>query len=81
MCEPQVWGRASNVVRVGHLFFSDQPDAVTLNIAQEKSLSLVINLQDPAEFQWNEKTVGLDYYNIPLFTQDNSLNPRANKQA
>jgi protein tyrosine phosphatase (PTP) superfamily phosphohydrolase (DUF442 family) len=44
----------------------------------------VINLRDPAELHWDEKNAvkeaGLDYYNIPLFTQDNSFNPLAIKQ-
>jgi rhodanese-related sulfurtransferase len=84
VCEPEAWGGASNVVRMGHLFLSDHPDAVTISIAKGKGISLVINLCNPAEFHWDEKSAakeaGLDYYNISLFGLDGSFNPPAIKQ-
>ncbi|MFQ3237546.1 MAG: hypothetical protein ACI9C4_003135 [Paraglaciecola sp.] len=39
---------------MGYLFFSEQPDATTFNIAEGKGLSLVINFRHPAERRWDE---------------------------
>lgn len=84
LCQPQVWGAAKNVVAVKHLYISSQPDAVSLDIAVEKGVETVINLRNPEEFSWDEKKAvhqaGLNYYNIPLSSSDESFDPVAINQ-
>jgi protein tyrosine phosphatase (PTP) superfamily phosphohydrolase (DUF442 family) len=68
--EPQVWGAASNVVGVKHLYLSAQPDQVTLKMAIKHGVGVVINLRDPNEQDWDEDSaaasLGLTYYNLPI---------------
>ncbi len=68
--EPQVWGAASNVVGVKHLYLSAQPDQATLDMAIEQGIGVVINLREPNEQDWDERAAatsrGLTYYNLPI---------------
>jgi protein tyrosine phosphatase (PTP) superfamily phosphohydrolase (DUF442 family) len=68
--EPQDWGAASNVVGVKHLYLSAQPDQVTLKLAIEHGVGVVINLREPNEQDWDENgaaaSLGLTYYNLPI---------------
>ena len=84
VCEPEVWGAAKSVVQVKHLYLSSQPDAESFDIAHKKGVSVVINLRDPAESQWDEKKAAeqakLDYYNVPISGQGQSFDPEAIKQ-
>ncbi len=68
--EPQVWGAATNVVSVKHLYLSAQPDLAALLTAVEQDVGVVINLREPDEQEWDEKaaatSLGLTYYNLPI---------------
>jgi len=68
--EPVVWGSASKVTRVGRLWLADQPDEVGLQQAREHDVSVVINLREPGELSWDERTavesLGMTYYNVPI---------------
>jgi protein tyrosine phosphatase (PTP) superfamily phosphohydrolase (DUF442 family) len=68
--EPQVWGAASNVVGVKHLYLSAQPDQATLKMAIKHGVGVVINLREPNEQDWDEDSaaasLGLTYYNLPI---------------
>ena len=59
----------SNVTHVGRLWFAGQPDAETLRKAKENGLRVVLNLRDPAESEWDERSavegLGMVYYNVP----------------
>ena len=50
----EVWGGATNVVGIKHLFFSDQPDTATFIEARDRGIGVVISLLEPAEFDWDE---------------------------
>jgi protein tyrosine phosphatase (PTP) superfamily phosphohydrolase (DUF442 family) len=67
---PYVWGSAKNVTRLGHLWFSAQPDAVGLAAARDAGVEVVIDLRDPSERGWDEALVveglGLVYHSVPV---------------
>jgi protein tyrosine phosphatase (PTP) superfamily phosphohydrolase (DUF442 family) len=69
---PFTWGAVSNVTHVGRLWFAGQPDAETLRKAKENGLRVVLNLRDPAESEWDERSavegLGMVYYNVPVQT-------------
>ena len=75
----QTWGQAENVTKLKHLYFSDQPDTVALDMAKENGVVAVINLRGPKEMTWDEQAaaeeLGLKYYNIPLMTASPSFDP------
>ena len=78
---PETWGGVDNVVRVRHLYFSGQPDDETLRVAQEKGVTTIINLRDPSESAWDEKSaveaLGLHYVNVPVRHGSNTLDSAA----
>jgi protein tyrosine phosphatase (PTP) superfamily phosphohydrolase (DUF442 family) len=67
---PFTWGAVSNVTHVGRLWFSGQPDTETLREARENGLRVVLNLRDPSESEWDERSavedLGMVYYNVPV---------------
>lgn len=67
---PFTWGGTSNVTHVRHLWFSGQPDQAALERAKAEGIGVVINLRDPSEFDWDEKSavesLGMTYYNVPI---------------
>lgn len=67
---PFTWGAVSNVTHVGRLWFAGQPDAETLRKAKENGLRVVLNLRDPSESEWDERSavedLGMIYYNVPV---------------
>ena len=67
---PFTWGGVSNVTGLSHLWFSGQPDAAALERAKAEGITVVINLRDPSEFDWDERSavesLGLTYYNVPV---------------
>ena len=77
--EPQVWGAASNVVGVKHLYLSAQPDQATLKTAIEHGVGVVINLREPNEQDWDEEgaatSLGLTYYNVPITRGGSGFDP------
>ena len=79
--EPATWGASDNVVQLRHLYFSEQPDAETLRIAQSRGVTTVINMRDPGELDWDEKAAaeaaGLQYINIPIAKQASSFDAAA----
>ena len=68
--EPMTWGAADNVVQVGPLYVSRQPDVATLEAARDAGVTTVINLRGPDEMDWDEaaavRALGLQYYNVPI---------------
>lgn len=68
--EPEIWGAAKHVTKLRHLYFSDQPDEDALQIAKERDVKIIINLREPAEYEWDEenasKSLDLTYYNVPI---------------
>jgi protein tyrosine phosphatase (PTP) superfamily phosphohydrolase (DUF442 family) len=67
---PFTWGAVSNVTHVRHLWFSGQPDEEALRQAKENGVEVVVNLRDPGESDWDERsaveTLGMTYYNVPV---------------
>ncbi len=67
---PQEWGSAKNVVKVKHLYFSEQPDAAGISEAQAAGVQVVINLRGAEEMDWDEAAAvtqaGLVYYQVPI---------------
>lgn len=67
---PQAWGSAKNVVKVKHLYFSEQPDTAGIAEAKAAGVEVVINLRSPEEMDWDEagavKQAGLAYYQVPI---------------
>lgn len=67
---PYVWGSVQNVTRLGHLWFSGQPDAAGFAAAREAGVSVVIDLRNPSERDWDEEVIveglGLTYHNVPV---------------
>lgn len=67
---PFTWGGVSNVTHVRHLWFSGQPDEAALEEAKKSGVSVVINLRDPSELDWDEaaavEALGMRYYNVPV---------------
>ena len=80
----QIWGAASNVVGVKHLYFSEQPDAQTLVEAGDRGVGVVINLREPAEMDWDEagsaQELGMTYYNLPIAAQSASFDAATMKK-
>ncbi len=81
--DPEVWGGASNVTQLKHLYFSEQPDEAALKAARSRGVTTVINLRSPGETEWNEKEVveqmGLEYVNIPIRKKSDTLDQDAIK--
>jgi uncharacterized protein (TIGR01244 family) len=79
--EKETWGGASNVVRIKHLYFSEQPDAATFAEAAKHDVQVVIDLREPGETDWDEeaaaKEAGLQYYNVPVAGSGESLDEAA----
>jgi len=77
----ETWGGANNVVSVKHLYFSEQPDAATINEARDHGVGVVVNLREPSEFDWDEESAatdaGLTYYNVPIAAAGPSFNAAA----
>lgn len=67
---PFTWGGVENVTRLHHLWFSGQTDAAALERARAEDVEVVINLRDPSEHPWDEKSaaeaLGMTYYNVPV---------------
>lgn len=67
---PYAWGEAGNVRRYAHLYFAGQPDAAGLEAAKQAGVSVVINLRQPGEHDWDEaaaaEAAGLRYYSVPV---------------
>ena len=74
---PQVWGAAKNVVKVKHLYFSEQPDAAGISEAKNAGVEVVINLRSPQEMDWDEAGAvtqeGLTYYQVPISGEGSSF--------
>lgn len=67
---PYVFGSAQNVMRLHHLWFAGQPDAVGFAAARDAGIAVVIDLRAPRERSWDEAPVvtglGMSYYNVPV---------------
>jgi protein tyrosine phosphatase (PTP) superfamily phosphohydrolase (DUF442 family) len=67
---PFTWGGMSNVTHVRHLWFSGQPDQAALERAKTEGIGVVINLRDPSEHDWDERSaadaLGITYYSVPV---------------
>ncbi|MBW2243936.1 MAG: hypothetical protein JRH01_18300 [Deltaproteobacteria bacterium] len=67
---PVTWGSVSNVTHLSHLYFAGQPDQAGMEKAKAEGVSVVINLRDPSEHAWDEKSaveaLGMTYYNVPV---------------
>ncbi len=67
---PFTWGAASTVSQVRHLWISNQPDAAALEIARSKGVSVVIDLREAHELDWDEEKavgdLGMRYYSVPV---------------
>jgi protein tyrosine phosphatase (PTP) superfamily phosphohydrolase (DUF442 family) len=67
---PFSWGAVSNVTHVRNLWLAGQPDAEALRTAKENGLRVVVNLRDPTELDWDERSavedLGMVYYNVPI---------------
>ena len=67
---PIVWGEATRVTHLSHLYFADQPDVAGFEAAKKAGVTTVIDLRAPAERDWDERAVvegmGLTYYNAPV---------------
>ena len=64
------WGGVDNVTHLRHLWFSGQPDQAALERAKAEGIGVVVNLRDPSEHEWDEKSaveaLGMTYYNVPV---------------
>lgn len=78
---PQAWGAADNVTSVRSLYFSEQPDAESLQVARSNGVTTVINLREPGEIDWDEQAAaraqGLEYFNVPIARQSDTLDANA----
>jgi len=78
---PVTWGGVDNVVRVGQLRFSAQPDEAALEAARANGVDVVVNLRDPDESDFDEHGVaeklGLVYYNVPISRSSETLDEEA----
>jgi protein tyrosine phosphatase (PTP) superfamily phosphohydrolase (DUF442 family) len=67
---PFVWGAASNVTGVRHLWFSEQPDEAGLEAARTEGVGIVVNLREEREYDWDERraveNLGMRYVNVPV---------------
>ncbi|MCP5057656.1 MAG: hypothetical protein GY937_13170 [bacterium] len=67
---PFTWGSVSNVTHLSHLWFAGQPDQAGIEKAKAEGIAVVINLRDPSEHAWDEKSaveaLGMTYYNVPV---------------
>ena len=67
---PFAWGGVSNVTHLRHLWFAGQPDQAGLEKAKPEGVAVVINLRDPSEHAWDERSsveaLGMTYFNIPV---------------
>lgn len=67
---PFTWGGVDNVTHLHHLWFSGQPDQAALEQARAAGVAVVINLRDPSEHAWDERsaveTLGMAYHNVPV---------------
>lgn len=81
---PESWGASDNVTHLKHLYFSEQPDKVALQVAKSKGVTTVIDLRHPSELDWDEQTAaeeaGLEYVNIPIARQSKTLDSDAIRQ-
>lgn len=77
---PVTWGAAKNVTHLRHLWFSGQPDQETLQLAKGRGVTVVINLRDPGEYDWDEEKaaqdLGLVYYDVPV-AKEGAFSPAA----
>lgn len=82
-CEKLLWDK-HNIVRIHHLYLSDQPDMETLTTARKNGVKVLINFCDPTELSWDEaqaaKNIGLTYYNVPLLPQKTGFDRAAIEQ-
>lgn len=67
---PLAWGSADNVMQLRRLWFSEQPDEAGLAAAREAGVTVVLDLREPDEFEWDEPAaaarVGIEYKNIAV---------------
>lgn len=67
---PIVWGEATRVTHLRHLYFADQPDPTGFEAAKQAGVTTVIDLRAPEERDWDEEAVveglGLTYFNVPV---------------
>ncbi|MCP3984994.1 MAG: hypothetical protein GY723_11430 [bacterium] len=67
---PVTWGSVSNVMHLHHLWFAGQPDQAGMEKAKAEGVAVVINLRDPSEHAWDEKSaveaLGMTYYSVPV---------------
>ena len=68
--DPVRWGAAERVTRVSRLWFAGQPDLEGLEAARDNGVSLVINMREPGELDWDEaaavESLGMRYANVPI---------------
>lgn len=64
------WGNLEQVRQYKNLYFAGQPDEAALRHFKELGGAAVINLREPWETNFDEKTIveklGLEYYNFPV---------------
>jgi protein tyrosine phosphatase (PTP) superfamily phosphohydrolase (DUF442 family) len=67
---PFSWAGLEGVTHLRHLWFSGQPDQAAFERARAEGISVVINLRDPSELEWDESAtvtaLGMTYYNVPV---------------
>ncbi len=68
------WGSARDVKQHFNLHLAGQPDAAGLTAAKKAGVSVVIDLRDPSEHDWDEATaareLGLAYHSVPVDGQE-----------
>lgn len=67
---PSVWGTASKVMQIKHLYIAGQPDEAGLLQAKSEGIGTVINLRAADEMSWDEQayaeSIGMNYISIPV---------------
>ena len=73
------WGKTPHVSHIGSIFFAGQVDEQGLERAKEAGVSVVLNLRDPSELNWDEQAavekLGMQYKNVPV--TGSSFSPEA----
>ncbi|NCN42174.1 hypothetical protein GW916_13095 [bacterium] len=64
-----------------HMSFTAQPSKEDLAEAKKQGYQVIINLRAPSEISWDEaayaKSLGLEYYNVPLFNKAEEIDAAA----
>jgi protein tyrosine phosphatase (PTP) superfamily phosphohydrolase (DUF442 family) len=66
----EIWGEDTQVVRAGRLFLAGQPDSAALERAKSEGVSMIIDLRDASEHDWDEAAAAaaldLDFHRVPV---------------